>query len=61
MDILKVIGEDGSGNDIGKRMKNGGKADTEDPMTGAVDLLKKGTVITIGIKKITTLMVDNAC
>jgi hypothetical protein len=29
MDILELIGEDGNGKDIGKEMKDGGKADTE--------------------------------
>ena len=30
MDISKIIGEDGSGKDIGTGMKDGGKADAED-------------------------------
>ncbi len=30
MDISRTIGEDGSGKDIGKEMKDGGKADAKD-------------------------------
>jgi hypothetical protein len=33
MDISAIIGEDGSGKDIGTGMKDGGKTDTEDTMT----------------------------
>jgi len=63
MDVSKVIGEDGNGRDIGTGMKDGGKADAEDPIeettsdlvTGVADhhlrppdLPEEGTVMTAG-------------
>jgi hypothetical protein len=64
MDISKRIGGDGNGTDIGKEMKDGGKAGAEDPIeettsdlvTGVADhhlrppdLPEEGTVMTAGL------------
>jgi hypothetical protein len=50
MDILEIIGEDGNGKDIGKGMKDGGKADTEGTMTDVADQhLTEGTVETAAL------------
>jgi hypothetical protein len=58
MDISILIGEDGSGKDIGIGMTDGGKADMEGTMIGVADLLKDGTVTTMEIEEIAAI--DNA-
>jgi len=74
MTTSEVIGEDGSGKDIGTGMKDGGKADAEDPREETTldpimdaadlhlhlpDLLEDETVMIIGIET-TALAEDNA-